>query len=91
MAEATPPPPANKRNCQNTVPFNSWLADLKREAVADGIRTKNNKESIGGMTPDMSVISRDRKQSFFSQTFAQFYFKLATKNREETGRAYLKR
>jgi lytic murein transglycosylase len=43
------------------------------------------------MTPDMSVIARDRRQSFFSQTFTQFYFKLATNSRERMGKTYLKR
>lgn len=91
QAEAAPPTPANKRNCQNTVPFNRWVADFKKEALAEGIHAETIQSMIGGLTPDMSVISRDRKQSFFSQTFAQFYFKLATKNREDTGRVYLKR
>lgn len=90
-AESAPPPPANKRNCQNTVPFNTWLADFKREAIADGIRPEIIEETIGGMTPDQGTISRDRKQGFFSQTFIEFYFKLATKSREQMGRTYLQR
>jgi lytic murein transglycosylase len=90
-AENTPPPPPNKRNCQNTVPFNRWLEDFKREAVADGIHSRTIEAAIGGMTPDQSVIARDRKQGFFTQTFIEFYFKLATKSREQTGRVYLQR
>jgi lytic murein transglycosylase len=90
-AENTPPPPANKRNCQNTVPFNRWIEDFKREAVAEGIQPRTIEAAIGGMTPDMSVIARDRKQGFFTQTFIQFYFKIATKSREQTGRVYLKK
>jgi lytic murein transglycosylase len=91
QAENTPPPPANKRNCQNTVPFNQWLADFKREAIAEGIRPETIEETIGGLTPDQGTIARDRKQGFFSQTFIEFYFKLATKNREQMGRTYLAR
>lgn len=91
MADNTPPPPANKRNCQNNVPFNRWLADFKREAIAGGIHPETIDEAIGGMTPDMSVIARDRKQGFFSQTFTQFYFKLATNSREKMGKSYLQR
>ncbi len=90
-AENSPPPPPNKRNCQNTVPFNRWLEDFKREAVADGIREETIEETIGGMTPDQGIIGRDRKQGFFSQTFTEFYFKLATKGREQMGRTYLQR
>jgi lytic murein transglycosylase len=91
MAESSPPPAANKRTCKNTVPFNRWVADFKREAVAEGIRPQTIEETIGGMTPDMSVIARDRRQSFFSQTFTQFYFKLATNSREKVGKSYLHR
>ena len=43
------------------------------------------------MTPDQSIIGRDRKQGFFSQTFTEFYFKLATKGREQMGRTFLQR
>jgi len=91
FAEATPPPPANKRNCQNTVPFARWLSDFKREAIADGIHAATIDDAIGGMTPDMSVVARDRKQGFFSQTFIDFYFKLATNGREKMGKSYLQR
>jgi lytic murein transglycosylase len=91
MADNTPPPPANKRNCQNTVPFSRWIVDFKREAIAEGIHPQTIEETIGGMTPDRSVIARDRKQGFFSQTFTEFYFKLATNSREKTGKAYLHR
>ncbi|RUP08695.1 lytic murein transglycosylase [Hyphomicrobium sp.] len=90
-AESTPPPPPNKRNCQNTIPFNRWLADFKREALSEGIRPETIEETIGGMTPDQGTIGRDRKQGFFSQTFIEFYFKLATKGREQMGRTYLQR
>jgi lytic murein transglycosylase len=90
-AENAPPPQTNKRNCQNTVPFSRWVADFKREAVAEGIRPETIDQSIGGMSPDMSVIARDRRQSFFSQTFSDFYFKLATNSREKMGKSYLKR
>lgn len=90
-AETAPPPPANARNCKNTVPFSQWVAAFKREAVAEGIRAETINEAIGGMTPDMGVIARDRRQSFFSQTFSDFYFKLATNSREKMGKTYLKR
>lgn len=89
FAESAPPPPPQSRNCKNTVPFSSWIVDFKKEAVAEGIRPQTIESMIGGMTPDPGVISRDRKQSFFSQTFLDFYGKLATKSREQMGRSYL--
>ena len=90
-----PPPPAppasNPRNCQTTVPFSRWIEDFKKDAVASGIKPATIQATIGGMTPDPGIISRDRKQSFFSQTFLEFYGKLATKAREQNGRSYLQK
>lgn len=91
LSEATPPPPANKRNCQNTIPFPAWFRDFKVEAIAAGINPRTIESTIGDMTPDPSVISRDRKQGFFTQTFVEFYRKLATNNRYQTGRTYIQK
>lgn len=88
-AEPAVPPPSKPRNCQNDVPFSRWIGDFKKEAVADGIKPQTIEATIGGMTPDQSVIGRDRKQGFFNQTFLEFYGKLATQNRYQTGRSYL--
>lgn len=85
------PPVAKDRNCRNDVPFERWLADFKMDALASGIKAQTLEATIGGMTPDMTVIGRDRKQGFFSQTFLEFYGKLATKNREQMGRQYLQK
>ncbi len=90
-AEAAPPPAPNKRNCQNTQPFPAWFDAFKKEAIADGIKPQTLQSTIGGMTPDQSVISRDRKQGFFNQTFLEFYGKLATNNRYQMGRSYLQK
>ncbi len=90
-APPPPPPPSNARNCQTTVPFPRWIEDFKKEAFADGIKPATIQAMIGGMTPDPGIISRDRKQSFFSQTFLDFYGKLANKGREQTGRTYLQK
>ena len=90
-AEAAPPPPGNKRNCQNTTPFPDWYREFRAEAIEDGVEARTIDATIGGMTPDQGVIGRDRKQSFFSQTFLEFYTKLATKSREQMGRTYLQR
>jgi lytic murein transglycosylase len=83
------PPPSKDRNCRNDVPFSRWIVDFKKEAIADGIKASTIEAAIGGMTPDQGVIGRDRKQGFFTQTFIDFYSKLATKGREQMGRSYL--
>lgn len=75
----------NPHNCKNTVGFNTWLAGFKREAAAEGISQSAIEDALGGITFDPGVISRDRRQSFFSQTFVDFYRKLATANRLQNG------
>ena len=37
------------------------------------------------MTPDLGIVSRDRKQGFFNQTFLEFYGKLATQGPRTNG------
>lgn len=86
-AYAVSPPPAPKgRNCQNTGAFEDWLAAFRKEALAEGIKPATFQAALGGVTLDPTVISRDRRQSFFNQTFLEFYGKLATRNRYENGR-----
>ncbi len=79
------PPPANNRNCQNTGDFDGWLAGFKKEAQAEGIKPATIQATLSGMQLDPGIIGRDRKQSFFNQSFLDFYGKLASKNRYENG------
>lgn len=90
-AEVAPPPPSNDRNCRNDIPFPAWITGFKKDAIADGVKLRTIEATIGGMTPDLGIVARDRKQSFFSQTFLDFYGKLATKSREQQGRQYLQK
>jgi lytic murein transglycosylase len=75
----------NPYTCKNTVGFGTWLAGFKQEAAAEGISQATINDALGGITFDPGVISRDRRQSFFSQTFTDFYGKLATNNRLQNG------
>lgn len=81
----------NPHNCKNTVRFSTWMADFKREAAAEGISQSAISDALGGITFDPRVVSRDRRQSFFSQTFIDFYRKLATQNRLKNGIRHVKK
>lgn len=85
------PPPAAPRNCKTTWSFDSWIRDFRKEAAAEGISPRVISSVLDGMTPDQSVISRDRRQGFFAQSFLDFSAKLATPNRVTNGRAQIKR
>jgi lytic murein transglycosylase len=52
--------------------FDSWLADVKTEAAAKGISPNAIAAGLNGLTPDASVLSHDRGQQVFSQSFEQF-------------------
>ena len=71
------PPKSAAANCQNTGTFERWLEGFKREAASQGIRAATIQAALGGVTQDQSVIARDRRQGFFTQTFLDFSAKLA--------------
>lgn len=85
-----PPPPA-PANCKNTGTFEGFMAQFRKEAAAEGISQRAISSALDGLTLDQSVISRDRKQGFFSMSFLDFSTKLATGNRVTSGRAQIER
>jgi lytic murein transglycosylase len=65
------------------------MTAFRKEAAAEGIGQRAISSALDGLTLDQSVISRDRGQSFFAQSFVDFYGKLASQNRVQTGRAQI--
>ena len=58
--------------CHNTGSYERWLADFKKEAIAQGISARVVAEAAPSMTFDPAIIRRDHGQAVFNQTFAQF-------------------
>jgi lytic murein transglycosylase len=85
-----PPPPA-PANCKTVGTFDGWMREFRREAAAEGISQRTISDALDGMTLDQSVISRDRKQGFFAQSFTDFSAKLATNNRVQNGRTQIQK
>src|SRR3954453_20032294 len=52
--------------------FDAWLAEFKTEAAAKGIAQSAIATGLNGVTPDQSVLSRDRSQRVFGQSFEEF-------------------
>jgi lytic murein transglycosylase len=52
--------------------FNEWLDGFKRDAAAQGISQRAISSSLDGVSYDKSVISKDRNQKHFKQSFEQF-------------------
>jgi lytic murein transglycosylase len=77
-------------NCRNTGDFGVWLDGFRKEALSQGISRATVAAALDGLTLDPGVIARDRKQSFFSQSFLEFSDKLISKGRIQNGLARLK-
>ncbi len=52
--------------------FDAWLADFKTEAAAKGISQQALTAGLAGVTQDQAVLTRDRSQKVFSQSFEEF-------------------
>jgi lytic murein transglycosylase len=52
--------------------FQTWLDDFKTEATAKGISQAAIASGLSGVTLDQAVLSRDRSQRVFGQSFEEF-------------------
>ena len=66
-----PGAPAFAASC-GTGNFQAWLNDFKTEAAAKGISQSAITSGLNGVTLDQGVLSRDRSQKVFSQSFEEF-------------------
>jgi lytic murein transglycosylase len=65
------PAPALAATCGNGN-FQAWLDDFRSDAAAKGISQSAIAAGLTGLTPDQAVLSRDRSQRVFSQSFEEF-------------------
>ena len=52
--------------------FEAWLEDFKKEAAAKGISAAAIQAGLTGVTLDNAVLTRDKSQKVFTQTFEEF-------------------
>lgn len=52
--------------------FQAWLDDFKNQAAAKGISQPAITSALNGVTLDQAVLSRDRSQRVFNQSFEEF-------------------
>jgi lytic murein transglycosylase len=84
--------PANAAECgRNGDGFETWLEAFKDEAAAAGISSRAIEASLAGVGYDRSVISHDRGQKVFRQSFEQFSGRMVNAYRISRGRALLQR
>jgi lytic murein transglycosylase len=68
---AWPAAPALAAPC-GTGSFQAWLDDFRNDAAAKGISQSAITAGLNGLTLDQGVLSRDRSQRVFSQSFEEF-------------------
>jgi lytic murein transglycosylase len=70
--------------------FERWLADFKQEAASKGISATTISSALSGMTFDPGVVSRDRGQGVFQQSFLQFSDRMVSSYRLQQGARLIK-
>jgi lytic murein transglycosylase len=84
--------PASAAQCgRNAEGFENWLVDFKRQAAGAGISQQAIDAALAGVTYDRSVISHDRGQKVFRQSFEQFSGRMINPYRLSKGRSLLQR
>jgi lytic murein transglycosylase len=68
---ALPGTPARAASC-GSGNFPAWLDEFKIDAAANGISQAAIASGLSGVTLDQAVLSRDRSQKVFSQSFEEF-------------------
>jgi lytic murein transglycosylase len=81
------PPAATTRtpraaSCHNGQSFERFLADLKQQAVSQGVSQRALAEAAPYLVYDQSIVNRDRGQRVFGQVFTEF-----SRNRASEGAA----
>jgi lytic murein transglycosylase len=76
--------------CRTGGPYEAWLADFEREAVAQGISQSAIADAAPYLTYDQRIVNIDRGQRVFSQTFLEFSDRMAAAYRIQTGAAKIK-
>jgi lytic murein transglycosylase len=71
--------------------FENWLAGFRSEAVGEGVSEATVDAALRGASYNRTVISRDRAQGIFHQSFEQFSRRLLTPSRIAKGKALLQR
>jgi membrane-bound lytic murein transglycosylase B len=77
---------ATPARSQPAADFGAWLAAVKAEAVAGGIRVETVEQALSGVVPIDRVLELDRRQPEFSMSFAQYMTQVVTPRRIKDGR-----
>lgn len=78
-------PMAADAACQREGGFGPWLEGVRKEALAAGISPAAVSAGLNGLTYDPKIVSLDRGQGVFGQSFLQFSDRMVSANRLRQG------
>jgi lytic murein transglycosylase len=81
--------PASAAPCPGSGSFDNWLSAFKQEAASSGVGTRGL-AALNGITPDPAVVSRDRGQGVFRQSFEQFSGRMVNSYRLSRGASLIR-
>lgn len=81
--------PAAAATCRDPRGFDAFLADMRKEASAQGVSAAAV-SALDGLTYDQKVISLDQSQHVFKQSFEQFSGRMINASRLKQGATKLK-
>jgi lytic murein transglycosylase len=76
--------------CGDPAGFGAWLAGVKKEAASKGISEKTVAAALDTVSYDPSVVSHDRSQHVFDQSFEQFSGRMVNNYRLHKGSIMIK-
>jgi lytic murein transglycosylase len=76
--------------CRTAGSYDSWLAGLEREALAQGISQRAISAAAPSLTYDQHIVNIDHGQRVFTQTFLEFSGRMAAAYRIQRGQALIK-
>jgi lytic murein transglycosylase len=77
-------------SCRTGGPYEKWLADFEREAMAQGVSQRTIATAAPFLTYDQRIVNIDHGQRVFTQTFLEFSDRMAAGYRIQTGAAKIK-
>jgi lytic murein transglycosylase len=76
--------------CRTSGPYEAWLAQFEREAVAHGVSQRAISEAAPELIYDQRIVNIDHGQRVFTQTFLEFSDRMAAAYRIQRGAALIK-
>ncbi|PSC06154.1 lytic transglycosylase [Alsobacter soli] len=82
--------PASAATCRDPAGFDKFLDDIRAEARARGVSDRGIEAGLAVAEYDQGIVSRDRGQKVFRQSFEEFSARMVSKYRLSKGQSLLR-